>query len=121
MSLKIVLCGFLSLLLPSLGVAREWSDSSGKFKVEAELISYGDGKVILKKANGQPVTVPLEKLSTKIASSREPSTAKSSCAIFSCGSKRLSAKSAPRKRLSREPASGIRRFPHFLTTSEINR
>jgi len=65
MSLKIVLCGFLSLLLPSLGVAREWSDSSGKFKVEAELISYGDGKVILKKANGQPVTVPLEKLSTE--------------------------------------------------------
>lgn len=43
--------------------AREWSDSTGKFKIEAEFVSLEDGKVLLKKPDGGQVTIPLEKLS----------------------------------------------------------
>ena len=42
---------------------RMWSDRSGKFKVEAELVGVADGKVQLKRKDGQTVEVPLERLS----------------------------------------------------------
>lgn len=42
---------------------RTWSDASGKFKIEAELVSVEDGKVNLKKKSGEVVSVPLAKLS----------------------------------------------------------
>ncbi len=44
-------------------LAREWTDASGVFSVEAELLDFKDGKVRLKKANGKILTLPLEKLS----------------------------------------------------------
>ena len=55
------------LLIPAvmLGVQsprREWSDPSGKFRVQAELVSVRGDKVILEKADGSIVTVPIEKL-----------------------------------------------------------
>jgi hypothetical protein len=45
------------------GLARTWTDSTGKFKIEAELVDVEDGKVRLKKDDGSIVTVPLIKLS----------------------------------------------------------
>lgn len=42
---------------------RTWTSADGKFQVEAELLSVQDGKVILRKADGAKVAVPLTKLS----------------------------------------------------------
>jgi len=42
---------------------RTWTDATGKFKIEAELVRVADGKVELKKADGTVVSVPLDKLS----------------------------------------------------------
>jgi len=44
-------------------VAREWSDKSGKFHAEAEFVAARKGKVILEKADGSVISIPLEKLS----------------------------------------------------------
>jgi WD40 repeat protein len=44
---------------------RTWTDSSGKFKIEAVFVELADGKVNLKKADGSTVKVALEKLSAK--------------------------------------------------------
>jgi hypothetical protein len=46
----------------SLGL-RTWTDASGKFKVEAELLGVQEGKVRLKRPNGKEVTIPIDKLS----------------------------------------------------------
>ena len=43
-------------------LARKWTDSTGKFSVEAELVDFKDGKVRLKKTNDKIITVALEKL-----------------------------------------------------------
>lgn len=48
---------------PALVSAREWSDSTGKYSVEAELVSADGNDVVLKKVDGQTVTVPLDRLS----------------------------------------------------------
>jgi hypothetical protein len=42
---------------------RTWSDNTGGFKVEAEFVSFGSGKVRLRKADGSEIQVPLERLS----------------------------------------------------------
>ena len=42
---------------------RTWSDSTGKYRVEAELLSYGAGKARLKKRTGELIELPIEKLS----------------------------------------------------------
>ncbi len=47
---------------PSAAVARTWSSRTGKFTIEAELVDFGDGKVKLKKTDGDVVRVPLGKL-----------------------------------------------------------
>lgn len=59
-----LVAGFLCLLsaIAPLG-AREWTDSTGKFKIEAEFVELKDGKVALKKADGTTLSIPLEKLS----------------------------------------------------------
>ena len=44
---------------------REWSDASGKFRVQAELVAVRNGKVILEKQDGEIISVPLDKLSLK--------------------------------------------------------
>lgn len=52
----------LVALLSPLG-AREWTDASGSFRVEAELVSVRNGKVYLEKSDDTITAVPLEKLS----------------------------------------------------------
>ncbi len=47
------------------GQEREWVDSSGTFRVVAELVTVDDQKVVLKKRNGININVPLSKLSIK--------------------------------------------------------
>ena len=44
------------------GDSRTWKDSTGKFSVEAELISVEDGQVVLKTAAGKEVKISLERL-----------------------------------------------------------
>ena len=55
----------ISALLTFIAVAnaREWTDSTGKYRYEAEFIELKDGNARLKLANGTTKSVPLEKLS----------------------------------------------------------
>lgn len=60
--LTILICG-LSLLDAEPGWARKWSDTTGKFSVEAELVEVKADKVVLQKAGGAEIAVPLARLS----------------------------------------------------------
>jgi CubicO group peptidase (beta-lactamase class C family) len=62
LSLPILTCGLL-LFTAQPSAARKWSDATGKFSVEAELVEVKAGNVVLKKAGGAEVTVPLARLS----------------------------------------------------------
>ena len=42
---------------------RTWTDSSGAYKVEAELVDENDGTVRLKRGDGRIVSLPLDRLS----------------------------------------------------------
>ncbi len=42
---------------------RTWTDSTGKFTIEATLLEFADGKVKLERTDGRIVTLPFEKLS----------------------------------------------------------
>ena len=42
---------------------RKWSDKTGKFQVDAELIKVEDGKAVLRRSDGKQVKVPVEHLS----------------------------------------------------------
>ncbi|CAJ0841587.1 11831_t:CDS:10, partial [Entrophospora sp. SA101] len=44
---------------------RTWTDRTGTFKVEAELLNVDDGKVYLHKLNGNKIAVPLDKMSKR--------------------------------------------------------
>ncbi len=48
---------------PDVSAPRTWTDSTGKYKVEASLVELKDGQVTLKKPDGQVVAIPLERLS----------------------------------------------------------
>ena len=48
---------------PVAATARTWTDSTGTFSVEAELVDVRDGVVRMKKPNGSVITVPIERLS----------------------------------------------------------
>jgi hypothetical protein len=43
------------------GETRTWTDSTGAFSIEAELVSSANNKVELRKADGRVITVPLER------------------------------------------------------------
>ena len=47
----------------SIGIAREWQDNSGDYRVEAEFVRVEGAKVILKKSNGQQIEVAINILS----------------------------------------------------------
>jgi hypothetical protein len=47
----------------SAATAREWTDSTGQHKVEAEFAGLANGVVSLKKPNGRVIEVPIDKLS----------------------------------------------------------
>jgi hypothetical protein len=53
---------FLSIGIAS-GEVRTWTDTSGKFKLEAEFVALEDGEVTLRSATGEIKKLPLEKLS----------------------------------------------------------
>ncbi|NLY00220.1 MAG: hypothetical protein GXY83_29330 [Rhodopirellula sp.] len=55
----------VSLIITSLCHAdsRTWTDTSGRFQVEAEFVGVEDGAVRLRKADGAEIAVPIEKLS----------------------------------------------------------
>jgi|GEM_PF-6314161 len=42
---------------------RTWTDATGKFKIEAKLLEFKDGKVKLERTDGKVVTLPFDKLS----------------------------------------------------------
>jgi len=48
---------------PSAPDFRTWTDTTGGFRVEAQLVDHDDGQVTLKKRDGQTIIVPLERLS----------------------------------------------------------
>lgn len=60
---RFVLAALCAIILASDAHARTWTDSTGKFSVEAELVDVEDGQVRLKKTDGSIITVPLVKLS----------------------------------------------------------
>ncbi|KAI9297977.1 hypothetical protein K502DRAFT_327826 [Neoconidiobolus thromboides FSU 785] len=48
---------------PSSIMVREWTDTTGSFKVEAEFIKFSENKIHLHKVNGVKIAVPIEKMS----------------------------------------------------------
>lgn len=67
--MRISLLRFLlaSTILAALGstplLAREWTSSNGKFKIEAEFVAIKDGKVVLEKPDGTYLSVALNQIS----------------------------------------------------------
>lgn len=58
--------GLFSMLLFSAAreaIGRTWTDKSGRFTSEAELVRVQGDNVVLKKQNGRTITIPLNKLS----------------------------------------------------------
>ena len=51
------------MLIASSALARIWTDSTGKFSVEAELVEVKGDKVVLKTSTGSVITVPIARLS----------------------------------------------------------
>jgi len=60
--LTILVCGLL--LAPAQpSWARKWTDNTGKFSVEAELVEVKNDQVVLKKTDGKVITLPVARLS----------------------------------------------------------
>ena len=55
----------LVALLAAVTEAREWTDSTGSIRVEAEMVKVADGRVYLRKPDGTIATVELQKLCPK--------------------------------------------------------
>jgi hypothetical protein len=45
--------------ISSLALSRSWKSADGRYRTEAELVDFSDGKATLKKANGKAIEVPL--------------------------------------------------------------
>src|SRR5262245_8567196 len=56
------LCSFLAVLLAVSAQAREWTSSDGR-KLQADFVSVSGADVIMKSPGGQPLKVPLARLS----------------------------------------------------------
>ena len=56
-------CSWFGWACPLLADGRTWTDSTGNYHVEADLIGFNDATVVLKKENRQLVAVPIDKLS----------------------------------------------------------
>jgi hypothetical protein len=61
-TLLLLVCG-LAFAQASLAGARKWTDDSGRYTVEAELVEVKGDQVWLKKADSEPFPVPLARLS----------------------------------------------------------
>ena len=51
------------LCFPQTTFAREWADSTGKFRVNAQLVAVRGDTVVLERENGQIVSLPISRLS----------------------------------------------------------
>ena len=60
---RLLAVAVVAVLLSTTVQARVWTDATGKNKVEAEYVGQKDGKVILRKPDGNLATVPLDRLS----------------------------------------------------------
>ena len=60
--MTVLVCGLL-LAAPSLCSARTWTDNTGTYSVEAELVEVQGDKVVLRKVSGSVITVPVARLS----------------------------------------------------------
>jgi hypothetical protein len=84
----IVVLGLLVAVV-SPAAPRKWTDDTGRYSVEAELVDVKDGKVVLRKADGTTVEVPLDKLSAadreylRQAKAAEGSVKKAECGAVS--------------------------------------
>lgn len=60
----IISCAVFSAIANcTLGETRAWTDSTGKHKISAELLSVDDGIVVLRKDDGKLIKIPLLRLS----------------------------------------------------------
>jgi len=59
----VLITAMLLAVWAPVGSARTWTDSTGKYTVEAEFVDSEDGKVSLKKEDGTVVNLPIQKLS----------------------------------------------------------
>lgn len=66
MPIRLVLPVAIFCLIPvfAVGAPRTWHDDSGKFSIEAELIELDSDEVVLKRADGSLIMVPLKRLGT---------------------------------------------------------
>lgn len=65
MARTFAVCVLLSAaLLPKASVGRSWTDSSGAYQIQAELVAFNATHVVLKKRSRDLVAFPIEKLST---------------------------------------------------------
>lgn len=63
-ALLVTISAYAMLLsLASAAPLRKWTDASGAFSIEAELVEVKDGQAQLKKADGTVIAVPVDKLS----------------------------------------------------------
>jgi thiol-disulfide isomerase/thioredoxin len=53
----------VALALVAAAEQRKWTDKTGKFQVDAELVKVEDGKAVLRRIDGKQVKVPVEHLS----------------------------------------------------------
>jgi len=52
-----------ALLIPNVAIARVWTDLTGKYTIEADLIAFNESSVILQRSDHQLGQVPIDKLS----------------------------------------------------------
>ena len=60
---QLVLAFAVICLVPHIAHARVWTDSTGKYSIEANLIAFNDTTVILQRADHQLGQVPIDRLS----------------------------------------------------------
>jgi hypothetical protein len=53
----------VSLAFPVVAHGRTWTDSTGNYSIDADMIAFNDATIVLKKKNRQLVAVPIDKLS----------------------------------------------------------
>ncbi len=58
-----LLLALIAFLYADEALARKWTDSTGRFSVEAEFVEFVGGQVALKKTDGELIRLPLERLS----------------------------------------------------------
>lgn len=59
----LLLAAFIFFVGSSIAPARTWTDRSGKYSVEAELVGFKDGKAVLRRGDGRVVSIRASQLS----------------------------------------------------------